>query len=96
VFVGTEITDGATAREKLLNVIKGIINMVLGFIGLIALVYLIYHGLVMLFNPGDDGKIDEGWKAIKYAAIAIIGIGVAWFIVSIIFQVIGVVIDATQ
>lgn len=96
VFLWDKIEDGATAREKLLNVIKGIINFVLGFIGLVALIYLIYHGLMMLFNPGDDAKIEEGWKAIRYAAMAIIGVGVAWFIVSIIFQVIGIVIDATQ
>ena len=89
-----DISSGADARSKLLDLIKSIINYVLGFIGLIALFYLIYHGLVMLFNPGDDAKVSDGWKAIRYATIAIVWVGVAWFLVSIIFQVIGVIVKA--
>lgn len=95
IFLWDEIKDGATAREKFLNTIKSIINFTLGFIGLVALLYLIYHGLMMLFNPWDDAKIEDGWKAIRYAGIAIIWVWVAWFIVSIVFQVLGVVIEAT-
>lgn len=91
-----DLKDGESSREALLNVIKGIINYVLWFIGLIALLYLLYHGIMMLIHPWDEGKTEESRKAMKYAGMAIVGVGVAWFIVSVIFQVLAVVIDATK
>lgn len=91
-----DLPDGVSAREALLSVVKSLINYALGIIWLVALIYLIYHGLMLLFKPWDDAQNESSRKAIKYAAIAIVGAGVAWFIVSIIFQVLGVTIDAAK
>lgn len=47
-----------------------------------ALVYLIYHGFIMLTASGDDTQYKKGLKGIKFAAIAIVGIGASRLIIS--------------
>jgi hypothetical protein len=60
----------------------------LGFLGLIALIYLIYNGFLILTAAGDDTQYKKGLQSIKYAAIALGGIGASWLIISLIFRII--------
>ncbi|HRX64185.1 MAG TPA: pilin [Candidatus Absconditabacterales bacterium] len=84
----SEITTHDTALNKTLEIIKNIINYALGLVSLVALVYLIIHGFMIITAAGDDSKYKKGLKGVKYAAIAIAGIGLSWFIVSMIFRII--------
>ena len=61
---------------------------------MVALVYLIYHGFIMLTAAGDDAQYKKGLKGIKFAAIAIVGIGLSRLIVSGIFRLIDLIINA--
>lgn len=61
-------------------------------LGLVALVYLIYHGFLIVTATGDDTQYKKGLKGIKFAAIAIAGIGASWLIVSGIFRLIALII----
>ena len=54
--------------------------------------YLIYHGFLMVTATGDDTQYKKGIKGIKFAAIAIAGIGASWLIVSAIFRLIALLI----
>ncbi len=83
-----KIEDHNTAREKTFTIVKNIINYALGMLSLLALVYMIYHGITILTAAGDDGKYKEWLKGIKFAAIALIGIWFSWIIVSSIFWLI--------
>lgn len=49
-----------------------IINWALGFLGFIAVAFVIYGGFLMVTAGGDDGAIDKGKKIITYAGIGII------------------------
>lgn len=75
VGVGSEISSHQNAQAKTMSVIKNIINYALGMLGLVALVYLIYHGFLILTAAGDETQYKKWLKGIQFAAIAIVWIG---------------------
>jgi len=85
--VDTEIQTHQTAENQVMQIIKNIINYALGLLSLVALVYLIYHGVLMLTAAGDDTQYKNWLKWIKYAAIALAGIGLSRIFVSFIFYI---------
>lgn len=87
-----QISDHSTAQNQTLQLVKNIINYVLGFLALVALVYLIYNGFLILTAGGDDAQYKKGMGALKYAIIAIAGIGASWLIVSLIFRLLNLII----
>ncbi|HRU50405.1 MAG TPA: hypothetical protein P5155_02770, partial [Candidatus Absconditabacterales bacterium] len=82
---------GANANQggNLISVIKNFINRILGLLALITLVIVLRGGFKMVTAAGDEGKFKEGFKILKQAGIGLAVIGLSWFIVSIIFRVIG-------
>ncbi|HKL43923.1 MAG TPA: hypothetical protein VJ892_01445 [Candidatus Absconditabacterales bacterium] len=87
-IINDEITDHDTALNNTLGIIIRIINYALGMLSLVALIYLLLHGFMMVTAAGDDAKYKKGLKGIKYAAIALAGIGLSRFIISFIFWII--------
>lgn len=85
---GQEITSHSTALTNTLSIIKNIINYALGLISLVALIYLIYHGFLMVTAVGDDAQYKKGMKGLRYAAVALAWVGLSWFIISFIFRII--------
>ncbi len=71
--------------DSLLNVIRSFINRVLGILGLIALIILLYGWFQMVTAAGDEEKYNAGFKILKQAGIWLAFIGLARFVVSIIF-----------
>ena len=71
--------------DALVNVIKWWVNWVLWILALIALIILMYGWFLMVTAAWDDEKYKKWWTILKHAAIWLILIGVAWFIISIIF-----------
>jgi hypothetical protein len=57
-------------------------------LALITLCILLWWGFQMVTAAGDEKKYDAGFTYVKQAAGWLAMIGVAWFIVSIIFFVI--------
>lgn len=74
------------ATQKTLQLVHKLINYALSLVSLIALIVLIFAGVQMTTAGGDDGKFKAGAKALKKIAIAIVGIGISWMIVSLIFR----------
>lgn len=90
--IGDKISTHQNAQTKTMNVIKNIINYALWTIGLVALVYLLYHGFLILTAAGDDTQYKKWLSGVKFAAIAIAGIWASWFVVSGIFRLIALII----
>jgi len=84
----TQITDHNTALNRTLEIIKNIINYALGLLSLVALIYMIYHGFLMLSAAWDESRYKNWFKWIKNAIIAIAGIWLSRFIISLIFRII--------
>lgn len=92
VGVGDKISSHQNAQSKTMTVIKNIINYALWLVALVALVYLIYHGFLIVTAGGDDTQYKKGLKWIKFAAIAMVGIGASRLIVSGIFRLLALII----
>lgn len=88
LWVDAQISDHATAQNQTLQVVKNIINYVLGFLALVALMYLIYNGFLILTAAGDEAQYKKWLKSIQYAVMAIAGVGASRLIVSLIFRLI--------
>lgn len=80
---GTDTDQG----DRIIQVVKNLINYVLGFLGLIALVMLLFGGFKIVTGGEDEWKVASGFKILKNAAFGIWFIGLAWFLVTFIFFV---------
>lgn len=92
VGVGEQISTHQNAQNKVMIVVKNIINYALWMVTLIALVYLIYHGFLILTAAWDDAQYKKWLAGIKFAGIAIAGIWASWLLVSAIFRLLALVI----
>lgn len=87
-----QIGTFGNAKNRVINILNTIINYMLWLLAMVALVYLIYHGVLILTAAGDEERFNTGLQGIKYAAIALAGIGLSWFIISLIFYLIDFII----
>lgn len=79
---GTRPED--TAGEELRPLVVRYINYFLGIVGLIAVAFIIYAGVLLITAGGEEQKITQGKKIITYAVIGIIVIVFSWTIVNFV------------
>ncbi len=77
--------------DSLIGSIQTFINRVLGILGLIALIILLYAGFQMVTAAGDEEKYNSWFKILKQAGIGIAFIALSWLMVSIIFFLLNLV-----
>ena len=70
----------ADLKQTILN----IITFVLGLLGLIAVVMILYGGFIWLTAGGNEDKVDSAKKIISAAAIGLVVILIAWAIVTFV------------
>lgn len=74
-----EATGGqGSARELILT----FLNFFLGFLGLIAVIMIIYGGVLYVTAAGNQENIDKGKKIIMYAVVGIVIILLAFALVN--------------
>lgn len=71
--------------DALVNVIKWAVNWVLWILGLIALIVVLYGGFLMVTASWNEDQYNKWFIILKQAAVWLILIGIAWFIISMIF-----------
>ncbi len=86
-LIGTEKGQ----EDSIANVVKWFVNWTLGILALIALIVVLRGWFQMVLAAGDEEKYNNGFKILKQAAIGLVVIGLAWFIVSLIFYVLNIV-----
>jgi len=77
-FPGIPLLDQS---EGLTKVIGDIVTWLLGFAGIVAVIYLIYGGLLYITAGGDAEKSKQGRTALINAIIGIVIIALAFLIV---------------
>ena len=87
---------GSNQWSNLVNIIKSAINWTLWMLWLIALILLLWGGFQMLTAAGDEKKYEAWFTILKQAWIWLAFIALSWFMVSIIFWLIGHVWSNTQ
>lgn len=85
IKVGWVVED---QEEGFLVVVKSIVNWFLGILGLIALIIMLYGWFMMLISADNEEKYKTWWSIFKNAAIWLVLIGTAWFVLSLIFWLI--------
>lgn len=75
----SSVTGGQTSARQL---VLTIVNFFLGFLGLIAVLMIIYGGVMIVTSAGDPAKADKGKKILTYAAIGIVIILLSFAFVS--------------
>ena len=66
--------------------IKKVVNFVLSFLGLVAVVFIIYAGWLYIVDGGADGQKDKAKKILIYVSIGIIVILASYALVNTIIQ----------
>ena len=78
------------SEESLYGLIGGIINVVLGFLGIILVMLLLYAGFNWMTAAGDSAKVDTAQDTIKRAVIGIIIVvsayGIAKFVIGALLK----------
>ena len=77
------VVNNSDLRETLVSVL----NYFLGFLGLLAVAFIIYAGILMVTSAGDDEGVTKGRKIILYAVIGIIIIFLSWTIVNFVAKI---------
>lgn len=75
-----------TEAEDAKTFAKNIANFALGFLGLIAVLIIIYSGFLYVTSRGEEGPMESGKNGIKYALIGIIIIFSSYAVVNTILQ----------
>lgn len=64
--------------------IANVISWMLGFVGLLSVLVLIYGGMVYIASSGDQERVGQAKKTIKYALMGLAMAGLAYAIVTLI------------
>lgn len=83
-------------QDAFVNVVKSAINWLLGILALIALIILLYGGFLMVTAAWNEEQYNKWFTILKHAAFGLVMIGIARFIVSIIFWVINLVTTSSD
>jgi len=84
----TGLQDDLGSAGNLPETIGNIITVVLGFLGIIFIVIIIYAGFIWLLSNGDDGKIKKAKGMIINSIIAVVIIFLAYAITTFVFSTI--------
>jgi len=80
--VPESISGAIGGQTDLKSLILTIIDYALGFLGLIAVIMVIYGGVLYVTSAGDSGKTDTAKKIILYTVIGIIIIMLSFVLVN--------------
>ncbi|MFA6295842.1 MAG: pilin [Patescibacteria group bacterium] len=85
----TSIKNPLTGIETPADLIKKIINYVLGFVGAIAVLIIIYSGFVYMTSRGNEKQIESAKNSLTYAIIGLVVIFASVIIVNAVISAIG-------
>lgn len=64
--------DSDATTDDLLDTIRGIINVVLGLLGVVAVVVIIYGGFTFTASQGDAGRVMKGRNTILWGVVGLV------------------------
>lgn len=83
----TDCVAGLTCAGDFRAAIIGYLNYFLAFLGILAVVFIIYAGVLMVTAGGNEDNINKGKTIILYSAVGIVIILLAWTIVNFVIGV---------
>lgn len=92
--VPTKISQATGGQGSFRQLVLTILNFFLGFLGLLAVVMIIFGGMLYVSAAGAQDKIDKGKKIIMYAIVGIVVILLSFAIVNTVLGGAGAGADA--
>lgn len=89
VYISAEETEltSPIGEIDLLNLIGGrIIPAILGFVGVLAVLAVIYGGITYMISFGNEQKMETGKKILTYAVLGILAIAASYMIINTIIS----------
>ena len=86
--------NGLSDNTDLRGVIVAIIQVILGFLGIIAVIIILWGGFIYMTASGDSAKTDKAKSMIISGIIGIIIILAAWAIASFVISNVGNALNA--
>jgi len=83
------LAEATGGQGNLRQLVLTFLNFFLGFLGLIAVIMIIYGGVLYVTAAGEQEKVDKGKKIIMYAVIGIVIILLAFALVNTILGGLG-------
>lgn len=80
----TSTSTAVTAAPTLLQIIRNVLNFLLSLVGVLAIIMLVWGGIMYLTSAGDEKRADTAKSIVKWA---IIGIAVALASLVLVTQV---------
>lgn len=77
---------GVSGNAQLTTIVGNIINIALGFLGILLLAYLLYAGFLWMTAGGDEGQVKKAKETIQRAIIGLIIIAAAFAISNFVLQ----------
>ena len=74
-------------NKALDEVIMDITDWVLGFAGIIAILVIVYGGLLYLTSAGNEDQMEKGKKTLMWGILGLVIIGISYAIVKVIVDV---------
>ncbi|OIP97490.1 hypothetical protein AUK40_03190 [Candidatus Wirthbacteria bacterium CG2_30_54_11] len=90
------LTNPISGVSDLRDLINNLLNWMMGFIGIIAVVYLMMAGFKYVTAGGDSKKAQEAKEGITQAIIGIAIAVIGYLLVSLVFEVLQVNKDITK
>lgn len=89
-MLGIQCSGAGDDAETLGEYLWAVVNVFLAVVAVIAVAFIVYGGVKYITSGGDQGRAEEGKKAVQYAVIGIIIVGIAAVIVNFTMSAIGV------
>jgi hypothetical protein len=92
VCLGTESTGNETAssQQQIVNLILNIVTWVVYIVGAVAVVFLVYGGILFIVNPGgNEDNVKKGKTIIFNALIGLVIVLLATTIITLVQNAIG-------
>lgn len=83
---GTGLTTSCTGSACLISVIGNVINLVLGFLGVVLLVMLLYAGFLWMSSGGDSKGVQAAKTMITNAVAGIVIVAVSYAITGFVLS----------
>jgi hypothetical protein len=82
--VGQRAGVGSAANASLPDVVGRVINVLLGFIGILLLIYILYAGFLWMTAGGEDKKVEQAKTMLKNSIIGLLIIIAAFAITNFV------------
>lgn len=77
---------GVGKTDNLKGLIANIINIALGFLGIIAVVIILYSGFKWMTAAGNEEQVSEARQALSQAVVGLVIIFFAWAIANFVLE----------